>query len=178
MTDPHDAARDLRLACALAHTVPGATLSLTDTSGGRLTVAFGCLGSALDPCQLRWAIVNRDRCGVPRFGDDLLDIRLHGGLVDLGAGLYARRGPAGDERWFATLLDHAACTAVIGRCAADPHDATSATLRPDPDLGVTVVQIAAVHPAGAPRIDEVAFRVLAGCLVDELLLAATCEPGP
>jgi hypothetical protein len=45
------------------------------------------------------------------------------------------------------------------------------TLRPDAAFGVTVVSLAVNDPACGFRLDEVGFRALAACMVEETLHA-------
>jgi hypothetical protein len=161
----------LRLATALAHTIPGVTLELAGAPGDEMTVAYDRLDAALTPCQLRAAVLAEGRAGL-RLLDTVSSVRIGRGLEHLGGGLYRRSGAAGDERWFATLLDLETSSATFDRCDLDiPHETMNVTLRPDAALGVTVVRIATNDPAFGFRLDEVGFWALAACMVEETVHA-------
>jgi hypothetical protein len=162
-------ATQVRIAVALAHSIPGVRLQVTLRDGSTVLVGAGCLG-ALTPCQFRAAIVDRDRGQV--LLEAIESVAVSGGLADLGGGLYERGGANGDqtERWFAsTLAPDAIADALTGSIAGIPDDAFETVLRPDPELGAGTVCLRAIHPALDHRLDDVAHWALSRCLVAELL---------
>lgn len=166
------AAEPLRLAVALAHSVPGVVLNLTCANGEHVTVAAGLLGTHLTPCELRGALLAPPEPGLPRLVDAITCVEVAGGVDHLGLGLYAR-GPAGpgSERWFVTTLTHPQIGELLSRAPADlPHAACGVRLAPDRDLGVTAVRVTATSTAcaAAGGLDEVAYWALSTCLVAEL----------
>jgi hypothetical protein len=161
----------LRLATALAHTVPGVTLELVGRPGDVITVAYDRLDAALNPCHLRAGVL-AESWVYRRLLDTISSVRVGRGLEHLGGGLYRRFGVTSDERWFATWLDHESSSAVFDRCELDvPPETMNVTLRPDPALGVTAVRIAANDPALGFRLDEVGFWALAACMAEETIHA-------
>ena len=168
----------LRLATALAHTVPGVVLELECGNGDTLAVAHRRLDAHLDPCQLRSAVLASQRTGVPRLGELVAGVRVSGGLEDLGGGLHRRRSDHGEERWFATLLGAPDVTEEFEQFPSDvPDAAIDVRLHPDADLGATAVRMVAADAAHAHRLDEVGFRALALCMVAETVRAVLRVPG-
>jgi hypothetical protein len=163
------AAESLRIAAALAHSIPGVTLDVRCGNDDSLVVAFHRLDAHLDPCQFRRAVLAPPSIGVPALADSLIAADLRFGVDDLGAGLYGRVGDEGDERWFATTLGVQGVNEVFERCEFDiAEQAMSARILPDSCLGVTVVCLTVNHPACAHRLDEVAAWSVAACMVAEL----------
>ena len=64
----------IRLATALAHTVPGVVLELRCCNDDVLTVAHRRLDAQLDPCQLRAALLAVRRAGRPHLSDALKEL--------------------------------------------------------------------------------------------------------
>lgn len=164
----------VRLAVALAHSIPGVRLQVSLRDATTVLVGAGCLG-ALTPCQFRSAILDPER------GATLLDAidqtEIAGGLADLGGGLYARGTGASSERWFATTLMPAAVgEALSDHPAGVPGDAFETILRADPELSAGAVGLKALHPSHLGRLDEVAHWALTRCLVAELLAATVLAP--
>jgi hypothetical protein len=163
---------ELRLATALVHGIPGVTLALHCVDGGEVVVAAQRLDAQLDPCGLRAGVVAARRCGARELTGTLAAVEVRLGLRDLGGGLYGR-GASGGERWFATLLDGATVGDLLGGCPVDaPAEALVATVKPDDELGATVVRLAAHHPAAARHLDATASWAVAVCMVEELVRAA------
>ncbi len=167
----------IRLATALAHTVPGVVLELRCCNDDVLTVAHRRLDAQLDPCQLRAALLAVRRAGRPQLSDALESVHVRGALEDLGGGLFRSVGEGGDERWFASLLDPSTIEEELADLPVEvPDGAVRVGLCPDLELGVTVVRLVATDPAWAHRLDEVGFRALATCMVAETLQVAL-HPG-
>ena len=166
----------LRLIPALGHGVPGVTVRLTCEQGAELVVAANRLDAHLDPCQLRAAVLVPPRAGATRLVDTIAAAEVHLGLQDLGGGLYRRGGPEGEERWFATLLGSAALGDLLDRCPVDvPDESMTASVKPDEELGATVVCITANHPSASAHLDAVASWAIGVCMVEELLGASRRE---
>ena len=171
-------ADSIRLATALAHTVPGVVLELRCCNDDVLTVAHRRLDAQLDPCQLRAALLAVRRAGRPHLSDALESVAVRGALEDLGGGLFRCVGEAGDERWFASLLDPSAIEEELADLPVDHTDgAMRVGLCPDADLGVTVVRLVVHDPAWSHRLDEIGFKALATCMVAETLHAALRHSG-
>jgi hypothetical protein len=167
------ASESVRIAAALAHSIPGVTLELRCVDDEHLVVAFHRLDAHLDPCQFRRAVLAPPSFGQPGLVDALADslsaVDLRFGVDDLGGGLYGRSGDDGDERWFATTLDPRGVNEVFDACDLDiAEQAISARILPDSCLGVTVVCLTVNERSLAHRLDEVAAWSVAACLVAEL----------
>lgn len=159
----------LREAACLAHTIPGTTLRLRPAAGRSLLVSRNCLGADLDPCRFRTAMLCRTG---EHLAGTIVDIELVAGLVDLGGGLYRRRGDDGcEERWFVTSLPHDHVVALLADCPLATPDDLTVVVKPDLELGRCAVRLALPRPDIV--LDEVAMWTLSACLVEELLAVAT-----
>lgn len=159
----------LREAACLAHTIPGTTLRLRPAVGRSLLVSRHCLGADLDPCRFRSAMLSRSG---EHLADTIVDIELVAGLVDLGGGLYGRRGDdGGEERWFVTSLGHDHVVALLADCPLATPDDLDVVVKPDLELGRCAVRLALPRPDIV--LDEVAMWTLSACFVDELLAVTT-----
>lgn len=169
----------LRLGLALAHAWPGGAIQLR-TDGGQVLRASHRRGDAdggLTPCELRAALLSR-ACPVwPSVASRLVDVAVTGDdVVDLGGGLYARRGRHGSEqRWFATFLAPTTVRAVLDECPLEMPDLVDASLRPDPELGVVVVVLSAQLAGLGTTLDEAGRWAAAACFIRELM-HATRQP--
>jgi hypothetical protein len=162
----------LRLATALAHCVPGVTLGLRCMDGTELVVASRRLDAHLGPCQLRAAVLVPARPGTARLAEKIAAVEVRLGLQDLGGGLYRRHGANGEERWFATSVAHERLSSMLDRCPVDlPDESMTGAVKPDEELGVTVVCVTANHPSVGSHLDAVASWALGVCMVEELLAA-------
>jgi hypothetical protein len=163
------AAESLRIAAALAHSIPGVTLELRCGNDDSLVVAYHRLDAHFDPCQFRRAVLAPSSVGIPCLVDALTGVELRFGVDDLGAGLYGRTGDDGDERWFATTLGPDGVNEVFEHCDLDiAEQAMTARILPDSCLGVTVVCLTVNERSLAHRLDEVAAWSVGACLVAEL----------
>jgi hypothetical protein len=165
------------MAVALGHSIPDATLRVRTSVGDAFLASSHHPSALMTCCQLRAAIVTPRHIGVPHVRDVLVDVELVGGAIDLGGGLYQRAHPSTpDQRWFATTLDQDAVVALAECHTFDmPDDAIGVVLRPDVDLGATVVTMTA-QPGHGFRLDEVSFWLLAACMSNEL--TNTLPAGP
>lgn len=124
---------------------------------------------ALGPCSFRKVVLAALRGN----GEPLMHIeraQFVGGLREIGGGIYQRLGPRGSERRLATFLTPATVEVLLRDCAT-----TTTTL---PRRCITITS--SVSPwsptmTRAPsdlRLDAVAHRVAATCLVEELIAFA------
>lgn len=159
----------LRLAVALGHAVPRAELRLTCRDGGRVVV--GRHPSAhLSPCDLRRTFVAGELPGRPDVARWIESIEVGGALVDAGGGLHLLADDDGRSAWFATTAPpYRVVDALEGAPTHDLPGSPDArvTLRPDPELGVSVVQVVQ-DDGGDDQLRELAVRALGACLVAEL----------
>ncbi len=156
----------LRLAAALAHTVPDAVLKLTYADGTVLSVAFGA-GADLDPCSLR-SLVETAEPG-NRLTDQVVAIGFGGSLTSLGGGVYRRRGEQGRECLFATTLCPYAVQRALAACEVPiPSARIDVSVRCDAALGVSV-GVVRVPESDLAYLEDVAMRAQAACLVEELV---------
>jgi hypothetical protein len=156
-------------AVALAHTIDGVTLELDTSNGDTIVVAHQRIDAHLNACQLRALVVNDIESDRRRLVESMVTVRITSGLQDIGASLY-RRCRTGEERWFSTSLTNDEVCAIASQCPLDfPDDVIVVTARPDPCLCVTVVGIAANHPAWASDLDAVAMWLLGTAMVHELI---------
>ncbi|MAT07028.1 MAG: hypothetical protein CL424_18495 [Acidimicrobiaceae bacterium] len=161
------------LAC-LAHAVPGVSLRLIASSGDELLVSASCLGAELDPCRLRAALAT-DRTGM-RIALTTERVEVVSGLVHVGGGLYQRTHPQGaGERWFVVASNPDRLVHLIASIHLDgpAADEVEVTVGPDSLLGLCAVRIRAASDAAVARLDDLAFTVLAACVVDEFVTSLT-----
>ncbi len=165
----------IRLAAALTHSVPGAHLRL-GTGTGESVVVGRNHGADMDPCAFRRLIAagsgRRLRSDADAHFRMVDSVVVGGTLLDIGGGVYASRVGEQDQRWIASRLAHrrvADLLADVEGC----DDSIHACLRPDDDLGVTVLEItdrgSDARPACGGRLDAVAARAAAACFVAELI---------
>ena len=157
----------LRLAAALAHRSPEADLELW-SADRHWVVSRGRLDAAMGPCSFRKIVLTAMRGN----GEPLTHIeRAHfiGGLREIGGGVYQRVGAHGSERRIATFLSAATVDALLRDGRAGWGDDFAASVHHDAELGVTVVTIAMTRTPSDLRLDTVAHRVAATCLVEEVI---------
>jgi len=160
----------VREAACLAHVVPGVSLRIPLTNGQHLFVSHVCLGADLDPCQLRSALIVDRKHGLRLLSDTIVDAEIVSGLAHLGGGIYQRQvGSMTHERWFTSTLRPDELVDALRQCPTEEAAAIDVVVKADADLGVSAVCVRCVDPAGAAGLDEVAVRVLATCLVAELV---------
>lgn len=157
------------LAC-LAHTIPGVSIRIVAGTGEEVLVSSTCLGAQLDPCRLRMVLAS-ERTGA-RLALTTERVELVSGLVHVGGGLYQRSHPqAAGERWFVVTTSADRLMHIVAELALDgpAADDIEVTIGPDAALGVCAVRVRATSDAAFARIDDLAFAVLAVCVVDEFL---------
>lgn len=130
----------LRVATALAHSVPDASLTLTWTDGSCCVVSHDT-GSPMNLCELRHLVAGAYRFRADPFVSAVQQVDLRDGLVHIGAGLYSTGCPlVSRSRWMTTFLPPEEVRAVIEGCPVD-HESLSGRIVPDCALGVTVICI-------------------------------------
>lgn len=184
-----DACRD---AACLAHAIPGVSLRLRTRDrrdpgrgdrgidDGDVLVSSTCLAAPLDPCRFRELIV-AGLVGQFVALHHLASVEIAGGLVHLGGGIYQPSHPGrSDDRWFVSSLGHPRLVELLGSCPIDAaDDAFSALVKPDADLLRSAVRVRCDHPAARGQLDELAHRLAARVLVDELIAAtSSASPSP
>jgi hypothetical protein len=157
---------DLRLAAALGHAMLDADLDLCG-HGRRWLVSYGRPDATLDPCAFRTLVLTALRgCAVPFL--DVEQIAFVGGLREIGGGVFEHHGLDGPERLIATWLPPASVEALLRDAPPEAGDDVEVRVTGDPELGVTVVTLAAA--AAQPlRLDALAHWVAGVCLVEELV---------
>ena len=125
----------------------------------------------VDPPGFRKLVLAAMRgCPVPVLPAE--HIGFVGGLREIGAGVCERLGEHGPERRFATFLSSAHVFARLTERSPDLAG-TTVGLQTDEALGVTIVTVAIADAACELRLDTVAHRVAATCLVEELIDTAS-----
>lgn len=161
----------LRLAAALAHTVPGAELRLHPAQGQSILVARHP-AAEIDPCDLRRTVLAAACPARPDPSRWIDRLELAGSLADEGLRLYRDLASPLPRWWTVTLLRHGAVAEAIGAIAIDhlPDDAVEATLVPDNALGVTAVRIEALRAGFGVEVHALAVAVNAALAARELVI--------
>lgn len=160
----------LRLATAVGHTVPGAELRLRTRAGKRLGVSR-YPSADLDVCALRNVVIAGTRSPCADLAGQISEIEIGGTITDAGGGIFASSLDRREQRWVATFAPPhrvVELLADLGLEDAVPEEAMHASVKPDTELGVTVVAITATGGRSPQFLDEVAATVAATFLVDEL----------
>ncbi len=160
----------LRLATALVHTVPGASMLLTCHSCQEVRVGAH-LDADLDACAMRKVVIASGRPEVRDYSELVADITVGGTLQHIGGGVHRRVVDGVEQRWIATLLPPETVAELLDLCGTGsvPDDAMHACLKPDCDLAVTCVVITANNPQYEHAIDEIAASATSSILVEELM---------
>ncbi|MEO0493544.1 MAG: hypothetical protein AAF081_09025 [Actinomycetota bacterium] len=158
----------LELATALVHAVPGGALVAHDDAGRTLTV--GRHPSAdVDPCRWRAVVADHVSGRVQSVFGSLALAELGGSLMRAPSGGFIDRS-APERHWFAVKLPP--CLVVQTLRDVDlnglPEEAVSASVRPDPELGVTVVGVGIDAPCMVDALDSLAADVGSALAVAEL----------
>ena len=159
-----------RLATALTHTVPGATMHVACHSGQQVHVGSHPTAD-LDACAMRKVAIASGRPEVRDYSALVADITVSGALQHLGGGVYRRVVDGVEQRWLATVLPPETVAELLDLCgpAGTPDDAMHACLKPDCDLAVTCVVVTANSATYRHLLDEIAASDAAVILVEELL---------
>jgi hypothetical protein len=180
----------LRLAAALVHQLPAASLTIWPVDGPSVVVSRSTREHPdLSACTLR-AMVRTASDGVAtpaalRWLFDIADLSVDGvGVRHVGDGVVAVDHSEHLGRWWPTTLDAEALTPVVAAAAAGALEsrivgsevvaASEVAAHVDRELGVTVVQLRT--PPGPidhdRRCDELARALSQACVISELLLGA------
>ncbi len=164
----------LRLATALVHAIPDAEMRLR-TDQNECVVVSRAPGADIDPCKMRRVVAAMACPHRPELADRVTEVTFGGSVSDLGGGVFASRSSDGEHRWVASLLGFPTVSELLSGVGPDglPDEAMRACLKPDPELGVTVVGITANDARFDDVLDEVAGQAAAACFVAELWGAAS-----
>jgi hypothetical protein len=163
----------LRLAAAIAHSVPGAELRLSPRHG-RAVVVGRHLNADVDPCPFRAMVVaaaaSSDGADLVELADHLGSIEIGGAIVDTGGGIWASSVDLRQQRWIASFLPPHRLAELIDAIGLDTValDAMHACLKPDPLLAVTVAAITAADLRSLEFLDDVVASIAATCMIEEL----------
>lgn len=159
----------LRLATALVHAVPGAELRIRTTNSEQICVSHAPAGD-IDPCKLRQIVAASACPNRPDLSQRIAEMTVGGSLIDVGGGIAATRCGGREQRWITSLLPYQKLTELLDDVGHGdvPANAIQASLKPDPELGVTVVGITANDARFDHALDNVAAQVAAACFVAEL----------
>ncbi|MEM7287895.1 MAG: hypothetical protein AAF480_16200 [Actinomycetota bacterium] len=175
----------LRLIVSLAHQVPDAELTVHRRASRSLQVGFQT-GADIDLCQFRRMLMS-SACPVQAdIANRIEEVEVGGSLEVVDADLFRLEIEGHEHRLFATLVNPDLVFEILESLDCDPHVShnVTATLRPDPGLGVTTVVIGVEDESLESRIDELARLAYDACLVEELLISAMDDdadhlmPGP
>lgn len=166
----------LRIAVALAHTLPGAELRLHTGVSGDLVVSPHPAAD-IDPCTMRRVVI-ASRCpDVPDHAARVESMSLGGALDDLGGGVFRTVSDGLEQRWIATTLGPGVVADLLDLVGLDtvPEEAMQGRLKPDGDLGVTLLVITANDARFDHDLDEFAAQAAASMFTAELLRDAAFE---
>jgi hypothetical protein len=168
----------LRLATALGHAVPGAQLTLHTDRGEQIVVASHPAAD-VDPCALRRVVIafGHERC-LDHSGK-VDQVTIGGALDDLGGGVYRVLRHGIEQRWIATLLEPDVVAELLVGLDDAAAEAMHGCLKPDCELGVTMLVVTSDDPRAGEVLDEIAQQAAALIFAEELLRAAVglSEPG-
>lgn len=166
----------LRLAAALGYAVPASELRLHTLAGETIIVSARPVAD-IDPCAMRRVVCafacpnNTDHSG------RVAAVGFGGSLVDLGGGVFGVGRNGTEQRWVASLLTPERIAELLDDFGLDelPDEAMHACLKPDPELGVTLLAITANDERYRDLLDDIATQAAAAIFVEELRCAATRE---
>lgn len=164
----------LRVAAALSHAVPGAELRLVTDRGERIVVGHHPTAD-IDPCALRRVVAASACPSNPDFSRRIAEVSVCGALLDMGGGVLASVIDGVEQRWVASLLRPTRVAELLGDVGLEdvPDDAMHACVKPNGDLGISIVAVTANDGRFLHALDAVAARAAAVCFVDELWCAAS-----
>ena len=93
----------LRLATALAHSVPGAELRLSTDRGDQVVVSHHPAAD-IDPCTLRQIVAASACPSQPDYSRRVVEVSIGGALISLGGGVHSTEREGRAQRWIASLL--------------------------------------------------------------------------
>ncbi|MEM9200680.1 MAG: hypothetical protein AAGC53_03430 [Actinomycetota bacterium] len=158
----------LLLATALVHALPGAQLTAVDNLGRRIVVGEhpSC---DVDSCRWRSTLVASLEGRVRHVADGMQFDTVGGSLEPAATGGFIDRNTP-EKRWFAALLPPCVAVDTLRNVELGmlPEEAVSATVRPDPELGVTIVGVSIDAPCMIEQLDQLGGDVAAALAVAEL----------
>ncbi|BAN04443.1 hypothetical protein [Ilumatobacter coccineus] len=160
----------LRLAVALGHAVPGAELRLRTVDDEQIVVASEPHG-AISPCVMRRVAIASSWPNVPDHSAKIVDIEVGGSLEDLGGGVYRVERDGIEQRWIASTLHPDAISDLLDLVGLDtvPADAMHGCLKPDCELGVTLLVVTSTDLRYSHALDDIAAQAATSMIVEELL---------
>lgn len=166
----------LRLAAALGHAVPASELRLHTPAGETIFVSAHP-SADIEPCAMR-RVVQAFAC--PNNTDHsgrVAAVEFGGSLTDLGGGVFRVGRNGMEQRWVASLLTPDRIAELLDDVGLDelPDDAMHACLKPDLELGVTLLVITANDERYRHLLDDIATQAAAAIFVEELRCTATHE---
>jgi len=166
----------LRLAAALAHSVPAAALHLR-TTGGDTVVVSAHPAADIDPCAMRRVVRAFAGADQPDHSARIVDVEFAGSLRAGEGGVFRVAHNGIEQRWVASLLAPQRLTELLDDVGLDriPEHAMRGCLKPDGDLGVTLVVITASDLRYVDDLDEIAAQAAAAIFVEELRVSAAAD---
>ena len=158
----------LELATALVHALPGGALVAVNDTGQKITV--GRHPSAdVNPCRWRSVVVDHIQGRVQPAFADLSLCEIGGSLERVESGGFIDRAEP-DRHWFAAKLPPCVAVQVLREVKLKglPEEVVSASVRPDLELGVTVVGVGIDAPCMANALDTLAADIGGALAVAEL----------
>jgi len=133
----------LRIATAVAHRVPAASLTVTWRDVTDSVITHDTAEPA-NLCEFRHLVAGADQFRPDPFVSRMNDVRVGAGLVDLGGGIYADGCPlVSRTRWIATFLAPDDVRERIERCSVDGESSQAGSDAEEP------YALGARRPAGA-----------------------------
>jgi hypothetical protein len=162
----------LRLAVAVGHAVHGAELRVHTDAGDTVIVSTHPAAS-LDHCAMRGLVAASACPAKPDVSEHIVSFELTGAVVDAGGGVYRVVRHGHEQRWIPSLLHPSRLAELLDPLRLDgvTDDDLHATLKPDGQLGVTLVVLTTAERY-VDRLDEAAERSAAAIAVEELRCAA------
>ncbi len=158
----------LRLAVAVGHAVHGAELRFHTDEGG-VVIVSSHPAAQFDHCTMRRLVAASTWPAQPDVSEHIVAIEFGGSLRDSAGGVFQVEGGGHEQRWIPSLLDANRLAKLLGplRLEGVSDDRLHATLKPDAQLGVTLVVLTTTDRY-VGRLDEAAEYVAASIAVDEL----------
>ncbi len=168
----------LRLAVATAHTIPGAQLRL-GTRRGEIIEVGAHDAATIGACAMRRAVLACGCADHPDFADRITQITVGGSLQSTAAGCYSTSSEGRTRRIIPTFLSSTHLSALLDDAEhagpmveGIPSDVIHAMIKPDHQLGVSVVVLSSVDPVYEDHLDDVAIEIAGLCYVEELRSAS------
>lgn len=151
----------------MSHAVPGAELTLYTSLGDEISVGVHEEAS-IDPCAMRSVVIASACPSRPNLAERILAVELAGAVEDRGCGIYRFVDAGREQRWIATVLRPDRASRILG---AVPADSVHGRVRPDLQLGVSLLVITATVDGDDETIDQIAVDAAAACFAEELIVS-------